>query len=64
MAVLMNKEFLYCSVLECSTSTARVLFLTCEFTMFVVSVLACSSSDVSLGFLLTYIFMRNNTGFI
>jgi hypothetical protein len=31
MAVLMNKEFLYCSVL------ARVLFLTCEFTMFMVS---------------------------
>jgi hypothetical protein len=26
-----------CSVLECSTTTARVLFLTCEFTMFVVS---------------------------
>ena len=37
MAVLMNKEFLYCSVLECSTTTAHVLFLTCEFTMFVVS---------------------------
>ena len=37
MTVLMNKEFLYCSVLECSTTTARVLFLTCEFTMFVVS---------------------------
>ena len=37
MAVFMNKEFLYCSVLECSTTTARVLFLTCEFTMFVVS---------------------------
>jgi hypothetical protein len=35
MAVLMNKEFLYCSVLGCSTTT--VLFLTCEFTMFVVS---------------------------
>jgi hypothetical protein len=35
MAVLMNKEFLYSSVLECSTTTARVLFLTCEFTMFV-----------------------------
>ena len=26
MAVLMNKEFLYCSVLGCSTTTARVLF--------------------------------------
>jgi hypothetical protein len=37
MAVLMNKEFLYCSVLECSTTTARVLFPTCEFTMSVVS---------------------------
>jgi hypothetical protein len=37
MAVLMNKEFLYCSVLECSTTMACVLFLTCEFTMFVVS---------------------------
>jgi hypothetical protein len=37
MAVFMNKEFLYCSVLVCSTTTARVLFLTCEFTMFVVS---------------------------
>ena len=37
MAVLMNKEFLYYSVLGCSTTTARVLFLTCEFTMFVVS---------------------------
>ena len=34
---LLNKEFLYYSVLECSTTTARVLFLTCEFTMFVVS---------------------------
>jgi hypothetical protein len=28
MAVLMNKEFLYCSMLECSTTTASVLFLT------------------------------------
>ena len=37
MAVFMNKEFLYCSVLECSTTMAPVLFLTCEFTMFVVS---------------------------
>ena len=37
MAVLMNKEFLYCSVLGCSTTTACVLFLTFEFTMFVVS---------------------------
>jgi hypothetical protein len=37
MAVLMNKEFLYYSVLECSTTMACVLFLTCEFTMFVVS---------------------------
>jgi hypothetical protein len=37
MVVLMNKGFLYCSVLGCSTTTARVLFLTCEFTMSVVS---------------------------
>ena len=37
MAVLMNKEFLCCSVLECSATMACVLFLTCEFTMFVVS---------------------------
>jgi hypothetical protein len=37
MAVLMNREFLYCSVLGCLTTTARVLFLTFEFTMFVVS---------------------------
>jgi hypothetical protein len=37
MAVLMNKEFLYWSVLECSTTMVRVLFLTCKFTLFVVS---------------------------
>jgi hypothetical protein len=37
MAVLMNREFLYCSVLGCLTTTARVLFLTFEFTMFMVS---------------------------
>jgi hypothetical protein len=37
MAVLMNKEFLYCSVLGCSTTTVCVLFLTFEFAMFVVS---------------------------
>ena len=48
MAVLMKKEFLYCSVLECSTTTARVLFLTCEFTMFVVA----------------YIFMRRNRWYL
>jgi hypothetical protein len=52
---LLNKEFLYYSVLECSTTTARVLFLTCEFTMFVVSVLECFSSDVSLRLLVAYI---------
>jgi hypothetical protein len=28
--VLMNKEFLYCSVLECSTTTARV-FITKDY---------------------------------
>ena len=37
MAVHMNKEFLNFLVFGCSTTTARVLFLTCEFTMFMVS---------------------------
>ena len=64
MAVLMNKEFLYCSVLGCSTTTAFVLFLTCEFTMFVVSVVECSSSDVSLRFLVSYIFVRRNRWYL
>ena len=65
MAGLMNKEFLYCSVLECSTTTACVLFLTCEFIMFVVSqswnVLALMCG---FGFLLTYIFMRRNRWYL
>ena len=65
MAVLMNKEFLYCSVLGCSTATARVLFLTCEFTIFVVS----QSWNVlvlmhRLGFLVAYIFMRRNRWYL